>query len=89
MRDRNLTEGDRIIWDSGFGYEIGYFIEDSDHVMYHSYRVNLISGLIIGKSLRNKDEVYKYTDVQVEKLYEKYGYIKEFTQNLKRNKWEK
>lgn len=74
-----MKKGDRIIWDSGFGYEIGYFIEDSERKMYNSCTIDLLTGVVQGESLRSKDEVLPYTKENQEKMVSKYKYNKAFS----------
>lgn len=69
----NMKKGDKIIWDSGFGYEIGYFIKNSDYNMYNTYRVNFISGNIRGISMRSKDKIFKYTSLKISEMKNKYN----------------
>ena len=46
-----MKAGDKIIWHSGFGYDIGYYVSESDDTMYNSYEIELVSGRILGKTL--------------------------------------
>lgn len=56
-----MKKGDKIIWDSGFGYDIGYFIEETEGFMYNTHRIELITGGITGEMLVSKYEVKKYS----------------------------
>ncbi len=77
-----MKKGDRIIWDSDSGYEIGYFIEDIEETMYCVYKVNMVSGVVIGETCRSKDQIYPYTPEKVVELNKKYGYTKEFSEQF-------
>lgn len=68
-----FKKGDRIIWDSGFGFEIGRFIEDSEHQMYGSYKVNLITGVVQGESLRPASEIKPFNEETIKEMSEKYN----------------
>lgn len=76
LNPNGLKRGDKIIWDSGSGYEIGTFIESSDFYMYNSVKVNLESGVITGETLRPKHEVKPYSDELVKELTNKYTYLR-------------
>ena len=69
---------DRIIWDSHFGYEIGYFIGDGK--MMATYEVILVTGKVQGLVSHSVSEIHKYSEDLVSKLSEKYGYQKQFSE---------
>lgn len=73
-----FKKGNKIIWDSHFGYEIGYFIEDSHNQMYGSYKIDLTTGVVQGESLRPSSEVIPYDDKMINEMIKKYGYEKQF-----------
>lgn len=75
-----MKKGDKIIWDSGFGYEIGYFIEDSEKQMYNSYKIELVTGIVQEETLRSKDEIILYTTENQIKMKNKYKYDKIFSE---------
>ena len=75
-----MKKGDKIIWDSGFGYEIGYFIKDSSYNTYHSYQVNLITGIIEGKCMFSQSEIHLYTEEKQLEMKNKYRYDKKFNE---------
>lgn len=75
---KNMKKGDKIIWDSGFGYEVGFFIGEGNDKMYNSYRINLVTGSVEGDSLRSKDEVIPYGKEEIKLMFNKYGYIKKY-----------
>ena len=81
MNDKNKTtkkEGVKIIWNSGSGNDIGYYVSESDDIMYNSYEIELVSGRILGKTLRDKDQVIPYTASTITEMIEEYGYEKKF-----------
>jgi hypothetical protein len=72
----NLKEGDRIIWDSHHGYDIGYFVtEDSNQ--YFKYKVNMVTGVVTGICEYPVTEILPY-DLFVEEMTSKYGYNLKF-----------
>ena len=75
-----MKKGDKIIWDSGFGYEIGYFIEDTEKQMYNSYKIDLITGVVQEETLRSKDEIILYTKENQSRMKAKYKYYKAFSE---------
>lgn len=68
-----FKKGDKIIWDSHFGYEIGYFIEDSHNQMYDSYKVDLITGICQGEGLRPASEIKPFNEETIKEMSEKYN----------------
>ena len=77
-----MKKGDKIIWDSGFGYEIGYFIEDAEKQMYNSYKIELVTGIVQEETLRSKDEIMLYTKENQSLMKAKYKYDKAFSEVL-------
>lgn len=75
-----MKAGDRIIWDSGFGYEIGYFIEDGEKQMYNSFKIDLVTGVVQEETLRSKDEIIPYTLENQNQMKVKYKYDKAFSE---------
>lgn len=72
-----MEKGDKIIWDSGWGYEIGYFIEETigdTCFMHNPYKVNLITGVVIGETLKPRREVIPYTEEISNRMLKTYGY---------------
>ena len=76
----NFKENDNIIWDSGFGYEIGTFKGKSN--CDDNYVIDLKSGNILDKISVPFNEVFLYSDELIFKLSNKYGYIKEYSINF-------
>ena len=68
---------DKVIWDSHFGYELGYFLGEGNQ--YNTYLIDKITGLIHEPCSHSKSEVYKYSEDLVNKLKIKYGYEKSFS----------
>lgn len=69
---------ERVVWDSGFGYEIGYFLGEGN--WYDTWLIDVRTGLIIGECSHSKSEVFKYTTELINKLTAKYGYEKRFSE---------
>lgn len=57
-----------IIWDSGFGYEVGHFIGEGNS--YYTYLIDINNDLCSYP----KNEVFKLTEELVNKLSLKYGH---------------
>lgn len=69
---------EKVIWDSHFGYEIGYFL-DEGHVE-ETYLIDVRTGVVHEPTCYSKSEVHKYTNELINKLTEKYGYEKRFSE---------
>ncbi len=74
-----MKEGDKIIWDSGFGYEVGYYIKESDFNVYNTYLVNLSTGIVIGECMHSKHEITAYNPKNLAEMESKYGYKKKLS----------
>ena len=72
-----MNEGDKIIWDSHFGYEIGYF--GGVGKIYSSFECDMITGIVQGLNSYTETEIYPYSDELVLELTKKYGYEKSFS----------
>ena len=68
---------DKVIWDSHFGYELGYFLGEGNQC--NTYLIDKITGLIHEPCSHSKSEVHKYSEDLVNKLKTKYGYEKSFS----------
>lgn len=68
---------EKVIWDSHFGYEIGYFL-DEGHVE-ETYLIDVRTGVVHEPTCYSKSEVHKYTNELIDKLTIKYGYEKRFS----------
>ena len=76
-----MKNGDKIIWDSGFGYEIGYYRAD-EGVMYGTCLVDLRTGIAIGEVSMSKIEIHPYTIEKIAELTAKYKYEKTFSETF-------
>ncbi len=66
-----FKKGDKIIWDSGFGYEIGIFLADDKKIM-GSYLVDLHTGVVRGKTYKPESEIKKSSTQLLFDLTNKY-----------------
>jgi len=83
--ETKFSPGQRIIWNSGFGYEIGYFVKEiNDSSMFDGLlRVKFESGLCFDKEgIVLKSELNPYTETLVSELAKKYGYEKTFSETF-------
>ena len=69
---------EKVVWDSHFGYEIGYFLGEGNQ--YHTYLIDIRTGLIHEPCSHSKSEIHKYTNELIDKLTAKYGYEKRFSE---------
>ncbi len=69
---------ERVVWDSGFGYEIGHFLGKGNS--YDTWLIDVRTGLIVEPCSHLKSEVFKYTNELINKLTAKYGYEKRFSE---------
>ena len=72
-----FIKGDKVIWDSHFGYEIGYFIGEGNQD--NTWFIDIRTGICTGECWLSKNEIYKYSDELIQKLTEKYKYEKRFS----------
>lgn len=63
-----------VVWDSHFGYEIGYFLGEG-HV-YETYLIDVRTGVVHSPTCYPKLEIHKYSNELIDKLTKKYGYEK-------------
>ena len=80
MNKETFKKGDNIIWDSNFGYEIGYFIGEGNQD--NTYLVNLKTGIVDEPCSYPIDEIFKYSDELISELTKKYGYEKSFSKEF-------
>jgi hypothetical protein len=73
-----MNKGDKIIWDSKFGWEVGYFLSDSHDVMYNTLEVNLVTGVVDGSIMHSRDEIKPYTKELAKEMKKKYKYSRSF-----------
>ena len=78
MKKIDVEPKSKIIWDSGKGYEIGYFVKASDEICANTFIVNLITGNQTGMALRNRNEIHWYSDETIDLMYKKYRYFIHF-----------
>lgn len=73
MLDENtIKKGDKVIWDSGFGYEIGEYIGEG--VMYYTYAMKLLTGNFSGSEVSYRcNEVHIYSKEKHDEMKLKYG----------------
>ena len=69
-----------VVWDSHFGYEIGYFLGEG-HV-YETYLIDVRTGVVHEPTCYPKSEIHKYTNDLIDKLTKKYGYEKRFSDDF-------
>jgi len=70
---KKFKQNDKVIWNSGFGYDLGYFI-GIDNNQYHNYIISMETGIIQGKSSLEMQEIIPYNDENLSKMIDKYGY---------------
>ena len=73
-----FKKGQKIIWDSRFGYDLGYFIGDTNHNMYGTFGVDLVTGIVGGKLFVYESEVIPYNEDTIKQMVKKYGTEKQF-----------
>ena len=73
---REFSFNEKVVWDSNFGYEIGYFLDEGNQ--YHTYLIDMKTGLIHEPCSHSKSEIHKYSEELIDKLSKKYGYEKRF-----------
>ena len=73
----SFKKGDPIIWNSGFGYDIGLFVSE-DSGQYNNYKVDLVSGIVTGEISLPQSEIEPYTEDRVKVLMNEYGYVIKF-----------
>ena len=72
-----MKAGQKIVWDSGFGYEIGYFLGEDPNNSFH-YRVTLITGRVQGEVSMPQNEIKPCHENQLWIYHAKYGYSHKF-----------
>lgn len=80
MNEIKFTTKEDIIWDTGTGYEIGYFLGESDFT--DEYLANIVSGTFDVSIYIPIKQTYKYKDELINELTEKYGYEKRFSKDF-------
>lgn len=72
----NVNE--KVIWNSGFGYEIGYFIGEGN--IMGTYLIDTCSGVVIGENSYPKRQIEAYSNERILELTKEYGYQKSFSE---------
>lgn len=78
--EKEFKKNDRIIWDSSWGYEIGYFEETGATV--GTLKVDMITGIVQGLVSHPISEIKPYSKELVSELTKKYGYEKSFAETF-------
>ena len=68
-----ISNDDKIIWDSGFGYELGYFKNNNSKC-----KVYITTGIVQGELSVDRSEVYAYNNATIKLMQEKYNSKKDF-----------
>lgn len=66
----------KIIWDSGFGYDLGFFIGKGNS--WNTWLIDKVTGKIKGNVSISKGEIFPYSKELHDILYVKYKYDKCF-----------
>ena len=73
-----MKKGDKVIWDSHFGYDLAYFIGEG--AAYEHWSIKLASGRCCGeRALVAKTELHPYSKELIAELTKKYGYEKDWS----------
>ncbi len=76
---RSFSVGDKVIWDSHFGYDIGYFIGEG--AAYEHWKIELASGKFYGtETMVSKSELHHYSKDLIVKMTARYGYEKDWSE---------
>lgn len=66
-----MKEGDKIIWDSGFGYDLGYYVRVDDN-QYNNVLCNMVTGIVQRENSYSKQEVILFNEANEQMIREKY-----------------
>lgn len=67
--------GDKVIWDSGFGYDLAEFIGEGKR--YYTYEIKLLSGCCVGQLISHHiNEIIPYTEENYNAMVKEYRYEK-------------
>jgi hypothetical protein len=72
----HIQKNDMVIWDSGFGYEIGKL--DGVGKTYNTLNVTLCTGIVQESSCYPENEIIKFSEAKLKELATKYGYERSF-----------
>ena len=67
-----LVWGMKVIYDSGFGYELGHYVEPSKIVSF-AHHINLTTGNVHGE-FHTTYKVVPFTESNYKEVCDKYGY---------------
>ncbi len=71
-----MHKGSKVIWNSEFGYELGYFVKPISEK--HAF-VLAVTGKYSGiTTIYPRTELYKYTTEMHDEMIKKYGYTRTF-----------
>jgi hypothetical protein len=74
-------EGDKLIWDSGVGYDVGYFVSYSEMFDVSCIRFKFASGFSSGREGNiSMSAIFPYSEEKIIKMTDKYGMKKDFEQ---------
>ncbi len=70
-----MKKGQRIIWDSGYGYDLGIYESEeiTQGLEASKYSVYLLTARPPGKILTAKEKITEYTQKEHFKMIQKYG----------------
>jgi len=78
-----MKKGEFIIWDSHFGYDIGFYSKE-EGVMYGTSEIYLVTGVSEGFLSVPPHEIHSFSKELIEKLNTKYKYKREYETLLER-----
>ena len=73
-----MEKNDKIIWDSGFGYDLGYYV-GVDFCQPDNLQCEMVTGVVQKLNSYYKSEIIPYTEEQhkiVNKKYPMFNYKK-------------
>ena len=78
MEDCPFKLNDRVIWDNGYSYELGYFLGVGNHD--NTYSVDKVTGNAVGRVASHSSVcVLPYSEEKINDLMIKYGVEKRFS----------
>lgn len=81
MQGIKYNKGDKIIWNSGYGYDVGVYVrelKEKEMIFSEGAVVELKTGTIHGTLWVNLNELISYNKNNHNKMVKRYGYIKDF-----------
>ena len=74
----SFSFGDKVIWDSHFGYDIATFIGEG--AAYEHWKIELHSGKFrYTETMVSKSELHHYSKELIAEMTKKYGYEKDWS----------